>query len=63
METIRIENNEAVKNFKKKKIIMPSTTGRLIKSSFYIAVSSGLDACCVCCSAIPVVHNPVVIFP
>ena len=44
--------------------IKPTTSkGRCLKSTYYLQVEAVLSASCTCCSELPVVHQPILIYP
>ena len=44
--------------------IKPTTSkGRNLKSTYYLQVEAVLSASCTCCSQLPVVHQPILIYP
>lgn len=44
--------------------IRPTTSkGRFLKSTYYLQVEAVLSASCTCCSQLPVVRQPILIYP
>ena len=43
--------------------IMPTARGDRVKSVYYLRVEAVLNASCTCCSDLPVVNQPIVIYP
>lgn len=42
---------------------MPTARGERVKSIYYLRVEAVLNASCTCCSELPVVCQPIVIYP
>ena len=40
-----------------------SSKGRALKSTYYLQVEAVLSASCTCCSQLPVVRQPILIYP
>jgi hypothetical protein len=43
--------------------IKPTSRGRFLKSIYFLRVEAVMDASCTCCSQLPVVTQPVLIYP
>lgn len=42
---------------------MPTARGDRVKSVYYLRVQAELNASCTCCSNLPIVNQPIVIYP
>lgn len=42
---------------------MPTARGDRVKSVYFLRVQAVLNASCTCCSDLPVVYQPIVIYP
>lgn len=54
--------NESNKNMDKRDI-MPTSRGERLQSVYSLRVESELDAPCTCCSDLPIVNQPIMIYP
>lgn len=54
--------NELNKNADKVDI-MPTARGAKLQSVYFLRVEAELDASCTCCSDLPIVNQPIVIYP
>lgn len=43
--------------------IKPTSRGSRLQSIYFLRVEAELDASCTCCSELPVVNQPIVIYP
>jgi hypothetical protein len=60
-KTVMIVNNSNQNSDPKD--IMPTARGERVKSVYFLRVEAELNASCTCCSNLPIVEQPIVIYP